>query len=110
MASKSDPWRRSPDMSPGELIIVTTSVIPGYRIKRCIGMVDGETWAEDEIPDFGVAQRKMEEKARRRGGNAVVGVRYASSTASWGGEFSSHSRTEILCYGTAVVIEPDQTD
>jgi uncharacterized protein YbjQ (UPF0145 family) len=37
--------------------------------------------------------------AQRRGANAVVGVRYDAAEVMAG-------VTEVLCYGTAVVVEP----
>ncbi len=37
--------------------------------------------------------------AQRRGGNAVIGVRYDATEIAQG-------VTEVLCYGTAVVVEP----
>jgi uncharacterized protein YbjQ (UPF0145 family) len=40
--------------------------------------------------------------ASARGANAVIGMRYDASDP--GGH--RHSATEVLCYGTAVVIEP----
>src|SRR5213075_3417622 len=40
--------------------------------------------------------------ARAIGANAIVGLRYDASEIRGGG-------TEVLCYGTAVVIEPDQS-
>jgi uncharacterized protein YbjQ (UPF0145 family) len=42
------------------------------------------------------------EHAQSLGANAVVGIRYESSEV--GGQQSS--ATEVLCYGTAVVVEP----
>ena len=42
--------------------------------------------------------------ARQLGANAVVGLRYDASDIG-----SGHSgATEVLCYGTAVVIEPEK--
>ena len=38
-------------------------------------------------------------RAQRRGANAVVGVRYDATEIMSG-------VTEVLCYGTAVVVEP----
>ena len=40
--------------------------------------------------------------AEEMGGNAVVGLRYDASEV-----VSKGSATEVLCYGTAVVIEPE---
>jgi uncharacterized protein YbjQ (UPF0145 family) len=39
--------------------------------------------------------------ARETGANAVVGLRYDSSDVG-----HNTNATEVLCYGTAVVIEP----
>ena len=41
--------------------------------------------------------------AQRRGANAVVGIRYDATEIMSG-------VTEVLCYGTAVVVEPDEAD
>ncbi|HKS16441.1 MAG TPA: YbjQ family protein [Planctomycetota bacterium] len=40
------------------------------------------------------------EHARSAGANAVIGLRYESSEVA-------NQATEVLCYGTAVVIEPE---
>ena len=40
--------------------------------------------------------------ARQLGANAIVGMRYDGSTVETG----SSGATEVLCYGTAVVVEP----
>jgi uncharacterized protein YbjQ (UPF0145 family) len=42
------------------------------------------------------------EHARQLGANAVLGFRYDASEISGRGA----SATEVLCYGTAVIIEP----
>ena len=98
----------SPASNPASqrFITSTTSEISGYRITYCAGMVLGAITEKDGLPRFKNAEFEMEESARRKGCNAVVCVRFVSSTASWGGEFSTGSRTEVLCYGTAVRIEP----
>jgi len=44
----------------------------------------------------------MPQHARDMGANAVVGFRYDASEV-----VSRLSATEVLCYGTAVVIEPN---
>jgi len=41
--------------------------------------------------------------AERRGANAVIGVRYDATEIAKG-------VTEVLCYGTAVVVEPLETE
>ena len=43
---------------------------------------------------------EMVEHAQRMGANAIVGIRYDASEV-----VSKGSATEVLCYGTAVVIE-----
>jgi uncharacterized protein YbjQ (UPF0145 family) len=43
----------------------------------------------------------MLEHARAKGANAVIGVRYDATEIMSG-------VTEVLCYGTAVVVEPDR--
>ena len=43
----------------------------------------------------------MVDHARQLGANAVVGLRFDASEVA-----SKFSATEVLCYGTAVVIEP----
>ena len=45
----------------------------------------------------------LDEAAASLGANAIVGLRYDASEI--GGNTSS--ATEVLCYGTAVVIEPE---
>jgi uncharacterized protein YbjQ (UPF0145 family) len=45
------------------------------------------------------ALESLVEHAQEIGGNAVVGLRYESSDVD-------DSATEVLCYGTAVLIEP----
>ena len=42
----------------------------------------------------------MLEHAREMGGNAVIGVRYDTGPMV--------GAAEVLCYGTAVVVEPDR--
>lgn len=47
------------------------------------------------------AYEVMMENARQSGANAIVGVRYdASSVAA-----DRYAATEVLCYGTAVIVE-----
>ena len=47
------------------------------------------------------AYELMIRHAQEMGANAVVGLRYDASEVA-----SKVSATEVLCYGTAVVIEP----
>jgi uncharacterized protein YbjQ (UPF0145 family) len=96
---------------------------PGYRVTKCLGVVRGITVRSRSI--FGTvggalqtlvggnitlftelcektreeAFAMMLDHARRLGGNAVLGVRYDGTEVLDG-------VTEVLCYGTAVVLEP----
>ncbi len=48
------------------------------------------------------AYEQMIQHARSLGANAIVGTRYDGSEVQGG----SAAATEVLCYGTAVVVEP----
>ena len=50
----------------------------------------------------GQAHEQMIQHARALGANAIVGARYDGSEVQGG----SAAATEVLCYGTAVVVEP----
>jgi uncharacterized protein YbjQ (UPF0145 family) len=106
--------------------VSTTFTIEGFRIRQYLGIVRGIIVRSPTISQ-GIlgglktiiggnigAYSEMCEQARQQafdrmlqhavevGANAVVGVRYdASEIASRG-----TSSTEVLCYGTAVIIDP----
>jgi uncharacterized protein YbjQ (UPF0145 family) len=105
--------------------VTTTLSIDGYRIKEYRGIVRGITVRAPTIMQ-GImgglksviggrigAYTEMCEQARQQayelliqhaqelGANAVVGLRYDASEV-----VGKESATEVLCYGTAVVIEP----
>src|SRR5215207_3801855 len=107
--------------------ITTTFTIEGYRIRQYLGIVRGITVRAPTITQ-GIlgglksiiggqigAYTEMCEQARQQaydllidharalGANAIVGLRYDASDI--GGKTSS--ATEVLCYGTAVVLEPE---
>jgi uncharacterized protein YbjQ (UPF0145 family) len=108
------------------MLIVTTPFVSGYRVTRVIGTTFGlivrsrglgqNLWAGlrslagGEIKVYTklleqVRQTSMERlaaHARSLGANAVVGVGF--DTSEIGGIM-----TEVLAYGTAVVVEPDLT-
>jgi uncharacterized protein YbjQ (UPF0145 family) len=114
------PDRRSP---MDELMTTTAFTIEGYRIVESLGVVRGVTVRSRSL--LGTIGAKFEtligghitmltslcERARadafdillahaqRRGANAIVGVRYDATEIMSG-------VTEVLCYGTAVVVEP----
>jgi len=105
------------------MIIATTNDLPGYRIVRVIGLVRGITVrSRSIIGNFGGALQSLvggnlsiftnlAEQARQEalnlmiahaeqeGANAVIAMRYDSNEITDG-------ITEMLAYGTAVVVEP----
>jgi uncharacterized protein YbjQ (UPF0145 family) len=107
------------------MIITTTETLPGRRIVRVLGLVRGNTIRARHIGrDIGAAIRnlaggevreytkmmaeareqaidRMKEEAERTGANAVLGVRFTTSMIMQGA-------AEILCYGTAVVVEEER--
>ncbi len=105
------------------MLATTTFGLPGMRVVRCLGVVRGLTVRTRSLPVtilgglrtlFGgragifatlcesareEAFQRMVEHARELGANAVVGVRYDTGPMV--------GAAEVLCYGTAVVAEPD---
>jgi uncharacterized protein YbjQ (UPF0145 family) len=101
----------------------TTLSLEGYRIKKSLGIVRGITvrsrsfigsWAASVQTIFGgnitilteLCEKTREEAfeimlkhADQLGANAIVGVQYDANELMEG-------VTEVLCYGTAVVVEP----
>jgi len=101
----------------------TTFEIPGYRTKQSLGLVRGitvrsrsllgtvggalQTLVGGNITLFTELCEKTREEAfelmlahaRELGANGVVGVRYDATEVMDG-------VTEVLCYGTAVLLEP----
>lgn len=106
-----------------ETLTTTTFDIDGYSVRRHLGVVRGITVRSRSI--FGTigaglqtliggnislftelcektrseAFEMMVQHARDIGANAVVGIRYDATEVMDG-------VTEVLCYGTAVVVEP----
>ncbi len=106
--------------------VTTTFTIEGYRIKQYLGVVRGIIVRAPTISQ-GIlgglksivggrigAYTEMCEQTRRQaydllvdhavavGANAVVGLRFDASEVA-----SKFNATEVLCYGTAVIIEPE---
>jgi uncharacterized protein YbjQ (UPF0145 family) len=105
--------------------VTTAMELPGYRVVRNIGIVRGITVRSRSIVGnfFGGLQtllggnitiytelceqargetyRDMMLHARQLGANAIIAVRYDATELMSG-------LTEVLCYGTAVVVEPLQ--
>jgi len=107
--------------------VTTTFTIDGYRIAAYKGVVRGivvraptirqgflgglksivggniEAYTEMCEQARQHAYDRLVEHAVQVGANAVVGLRYDASDVG----SNASAATEVLCYGTAVVIEPD---
>lgn len=107
------------------MIVVTTENIPGYRVTRVVGLVRGNTirarnlgrdimagfrnMVGGEISEYTKLMGESREQAIDRmvteaeslGANAVVMMRMTTAEVMSGA-------SELLAYGTAVVVEPDQ--
>ncbi len=113
-------------MSQTHPLTTTTFDLPGYRVVRCFGVVRGIiVRSRSIVGNFGAhlqslvggnislytslceraredAFNEMLQHAGQVGANAVLGVRYDATEISAG-------ITEVLCYGTAVFVEPLRT-
>ena len=107
------------------MIIVTDSSVAGMKIVRTLGMVRGNTvrarhlghdilaglrgWVGGEVHEYTKliaesrehALDRMVEEAHSLGGNAVIDVRFSTS-------YIASNMAEILAYGTAVVLAPEE--
>ena len=105
-------------------MVTTALTLPGYKIVRNIGVVRGITVRSRSIVGnfFGGLQsifggnitiytdlcerarsdtyRLMIEHAQEHGANAIMSMRYDATELMAG-------LTEVLCYGTAVIVEPE---
>ena len=131
----TDPYNASPAHAPipassgtrmrplDDAMVTTALELPGYRIRRNLGMVRGITVRSRSIVGnflgglqslFGgnitiytelceqardETYRDRLQHARHLGANAIIAVRYDATDVMAG-------LTEVLCYGTAVVVEP----
>ena len=104
------------------MILVTTNRIEGKKIVKVLGLVRGNTIRAraigrdivaslrnligGEIPEYGRLLSESREEATQRmvrqaeglGANAVIGIRFQTSSVMQGA-------AEMLTYGTAVVVE-----
>ena len=109
------------------MLVVTTNDLPGYRVVRHIGMVRGLTVRSRSIVgNIGAAIQiffggnitlytKLAEQARQeafeelvaqaesKGANAILAMRYDANEIA-------AAVTEVLAYGTAVVVEEVRSD
>ena len=107
-----------------DFVVTTTEYLPGYRIKRVLGIVSGSVVRArhlgrdilaglrnivgGEIKEYtellaqsrDEAVKRMVEKAKGLGANAVIGVRFTTSAVM-------SRAAEVVAYGTAVVVEPE---
>ena len=105
------------------MIVATTNDLPGYRVVGFVGLVRGVTVRSRNVVGniggaiqsvfggnlsvyTGLAETARQEAldlmiqhARQAGANAVVGMRYDANEIMEG-------ITEVLAYGTAVMVEP----
>ncbi len=103
--------------------ITTAFELPGYRVERNLGIVRGITvrsrsivgsmgaslqtlvggnitlWTELCEQAREEAFELMAQHATERGANAIIGMRYDANEVTAG-------VTEVLAYGTAVIVEP----
>ncbi len=108
-----------------EELVTTAFGFDGYRIVRQLGIVRGITVrSRSVVGQFGAGLQSlvggritvyvelceesrqeafdlMIQHAREKGANAVIGMRYDATELA-------ESMSEVLCYGTAVVVEPVQ--
>jgi len=106
------------------MFIVNTEFVPGKRITRVFGLVQGSTvrakhlgrdiaaglknlvggelkgYTELLNESRNEALRRMIAQGQTMGANAILNVRFGTSTITSGA-------SELLCYGTAVVLEDE---
>lgn len=125
-APKNAPYQVSqPRYSVSEQMVTTAFELPGYRIRQNLGVVRGivvrsrnifvnigaslQTLVGGNIAAWSnlCEQTRKEafdimiQHATEMGANAIVGARYDATEISAGA-------TEVLAYGTAVVVEPTE--
>lgn len=126
MPASNAPYQVSqPRFSVSESMVTTAFELPGYRIKQNLGVVRGiVVRSRNLFVNIGAglqtlvggnitAWSKLCEETRKEafdimiqhatemGANAIVGARYDASEMGSGA-------TEVLAYGTAVIVEPTE--
>ena len=108
------------------MIVVNTESIPGYRVSKLLGLVQGNTvrakhagrdiaaslknliggelkgYTELLTESRRQAVERMLAQAQQLGANAVLNVRFSTSAVTSGA-------AELYAYGTAAMVEPDAT-
>ena len=125
----ADPYnsggRAGPATRLDDAMVTTAMELPGFRVVRSLGVVRGITVRSRSIVGnflgglqtiFGgnitiytqlceqareETYRDMSNHARMLGANAIIAMRYDATDVMTG-------LTEVLCYGTAVVVEPQR--
>jgi uncharacterized protein YbjQ (UPF0145 family) len=124
--SPNTPVSLQPYAPPSDIIIVTTPFVSGHHVTRVIGATFGlivrsrglgqnvwaffRAWGGGEIKVYTQLLEQVRHEAIQRlsthakslGANAVVGVGFDTSEMAG-------AMTEVLAYGTAVVVVPDAT-
>jgi len=123
----ADPYnsggRAGPATRLDDAMVTTAMELPGFRVVRSLGVVRGITVRSRSIVGnflgglqtiFGgnitiytqlceqareETYRDMSNHARMLGANAIIAMRYDATDVMTG-------LTEVLCYGTAVIVEP----
>ncbi|MEN1994422.1 MULTISPECIES: YbjQ family protein [Stenotrophomonas] len=123
----ADPYnsggRAGPATRLDDALVTTAMELPGFRVVRSLGVVRGITVRSRSIVGnflgglqtiFGgnitiytqlceqareETYRDMSNHARMLGANAIIAMRYDATDVMTG-------LTEVLCYGTAVIVEP----
>ncbi|MBU9720842.1 MULTISPECIES: YbjQ family protein [Bacillaceae] len=104
------------------MIMVNTETIPGVEIEKALGIVSGNTVQAKHVgkdivgglrnlvggkmteyeemfrESRDIAEKEMVEEAKKLGADAIVNIRYSSSSIMQGS-------SEVLVYGTAVKIK-----
>ncbi|HEX8178027.1 MAG TPA: YbjQ family protein [Pyrinomonadaceae bacterium] len=112
-----------PRYSVGPQMVTTTFELPGYRVRQSLGIVRGiVVRSRSVVTNFGAALQTLVggnitawsslcEQTRREafdimiqhatelGANAIIGARYDATELAGG-------VTEVLAYGTAVIVDP----
>src|SRR6185437_14672606 len=84
----------APRYSVSHQMVTTAFELPNYRVMQNLGVVRGIV-----VRSRNVAFDIMIQHATEIGANAIIGARYDTTELSQG-------VTEVLAYGTAVIVEP----
>lgn len=116
----------APYAPPTDIIVVNMPYVPGYRVTKVLGATFGlivrsrglgqniwaffRAWGGGEIKVYTQlleqvrhhALQRLCEHARSLGANAILSLGFDTSEMAG-------AMTEVLAYGTAVIVEPNQT-